>query len=765
VIRNRIRYLASFVALCTIAAGHAATVFVEAESFTDTGGWVVDQQYMDQMGSPVLLAHGMGEPVADATTRVTFPATGTYRVWVRTWNWNSPWDTTLAPGRFRLAVDGHEAGHVFGTRGDAWHWHPGGEIAIRRTEVDLTLHDLTGFNGRCDAVVFSDDAGFVPPEDGPQLLNWRRQQLGLPETPPDAGEYDLVVVGGGLAGTCAAVSAARLGLSVALIQNRPVLGGNNSSESRVHAGGRVNLPPYPALGNLVREVEPDKRGNAQPASYYDDGRKLAIVQGEDNIDLFLNTHADGVDVDNGQIMAVLATNIRTGRRLRFPAKLFADCTGDGTIGFRAGADFRMGRESRDQTGESLAPEQADAMTMGASVMWYAAQADAPTPFPQCPWALAFDEKTVQRDKRGDWNWETGMDLNQVDDFERVRDQGLRAVYGNWAFLKNHPSTRNEYAKLKLGWVAYVAGKRESRRLLGDVILTQQDIEEAKPYPDACVTTTWSIDLHYPHPTNLKQFPDHSFRSVAKHLRVKPYAIPYRCLYSRNIGNLLMAGRDISVTHVALGTIRVMRTTGMMGEVVGMAAAVCARHSCGPREVYAHYLDELKAIMTTGTGRAPTPVTPQPPKWLPRAGRNVAREATVTVSSNYAGSVSYPPKHLNDGLTDVSDNNLRWVSGDTLPHTIELAWDTPQTVNAVRLLSGWRQGTDIADPITDFVVQTHDGQDWRDVPETKATGNTGFDWHAVFKPVTVDRIRLLITNAPGNRARLWELEFYNVPSPE
>ena len=162
--------------------------------------------------------------------------------------------------------------------------------------------------------------------------------------------------------------------------------------------------------------------------------------------------------------------------------------------------------------------------------------------------------------------------------------------------------KDEDRQSRLAWVAYIGGKRESRRLLGDVILHEQDVTGQRAFPDACVTTTWTIDLHYPHPDNTKHFPGEEFRSIARHTKIKPYAIPYRCLYSRNVENLMMAGRNISVTHVALGTIRVQRTTGMMGEVVGMAASLCKRHETTPRGVYEQYLDELKAMMRQGVGR-------------------------------------------------------------------------------------------------------------------------------------------------------------------
>jgi hypothetical protein len=752
--------VAALLLCCLHARSPAETVLVEAEGFDDIGGWSVDQQFTDQMGSPFLLAHGMGRAVADAVTHVEFPRTGTYNVWVRTWNWNAPWTDQDPPGRFKLAVNGRPLETVFGMQGNTWHWRSGGTVRIDRPSVTLTLKDLTGFEGRCDAIVFSRDPGRAPPDSGDALLAWRRRQCDLPERVEEAGPYDLVVVGGGIAGTCAAVSAARLGCRVALIQNRPVLGGNNSSEIRVTARGRINLPPYSELGNLVYEIAASKPGNADPAESYEDQRKLDVVRAEQKLDLFLNTHADGVEVSGDRIVAVLTTNTRTSRRRRFAARLFADCTGDGSIGFRAGADYRMGRESRTETGEGLAPETGDAMTMGTSIMWTSLDMGRPCAFPSCPWALQFTEKTAQRTRRAEWNWETGMDLDQVKAFERVRDQGLRSVYGNWAFLKNHPTTRDRYGTFELDWVAYVGGKRESRRLLGDIVLRQQEVDEGITYPDAAVTSTWSIDLHYPEARNLAQFPGHAFRSIAKHHRIAPYPVPYRCFYSRNIGNLFMAGRNISVTHVALGTVRVMQTCGMMGEVVGMAASLCAKHQCSPRDVYALHLAELKSLMARGVGAAP-PGRYRPPAWLTRAGENLARRATVEASSTYDSKGTYPTSNINDGVADTSTNEGRWISDDNPPHSVTLRWASPQKINAVRFFSGYLSHGRLSSPISSYVIQTLEAGRWRDIRETLAVENERFFCHATFDEVTTTALRLLMPVCSGRRVRLWEWECYHL----
>ena len=618
------------------------SVLVEAEGFQDIGGWVIDQQVMDQMGSPFLLAHGLGHQVKDATTPLRFPQNGEYRVWVRTRDWVAPWktpDTPPAmkaigfPGKFQLLVNGQALETTFGTDGAQWHWQDGGTIEIRNKRVTVALHDLTGFDGRCDAVLFSTNRLLIPPNEGPVLCAFRRKLLGYPDTPPEAGEYDLVVVGGGMAGCCTAVSAARRGCRVALIQNRPVLGGNNSSEVRVGLSGLIHQEPYPQLGNLVDEIgpvghwnlweakrEPDsprsrrilaiiedhpekKIHNAGPASNYEDQKKIDMVRAEKNIRLCLNMHVNEVEIDGDRIISVTAQNIRTGERLRFRAHLFADCTGDGNLGVLAKADYREGREAQNETGEELAPDQGDKLVMGTSVQWYSVEEQEPSTFPKCSWGVQFDDMTCIKSTRGDWDWETGALRDQVTEFERIRDYALRVTFGNWAVLKNHERFKSEFANRRLAWVAYIGGKRESRRLLGDVILRQQDIVNQTDFPDACVTATWSIDLHYP---KIPRCACEAFRSEAQQLKIEPYAIPYRCLYSRNVKNLMMAGRNISVTHVALGTVRVQRTTGMMGEVLGLAASLCKKHGCDPRDVYKKHLAEFRELLEQGVPPARVP---------------------------------------------------------------------------------------------------------------------------------------------------------------
>lgn len=581
-------------------------LLVEAESFAKKGGWVVDQQFMDQMGSPFLMAHGMGIPVKDASTTVQFPEKGKYRMFVRTRNWAARWTDRDAPGKFQVLINGKAAAAVFGTESMDWSWQDGGVIDISKTKSTLVLKDLTGFNGRCDAILFSSDLNFTPPSEVKELAELRGKLNPATVQVNEAGQFDLVVIGGGMAGTCAAISAARLGLKVALVQDRPVLGGNNSSEVRVHLGGRINLEPYPNLGNLVNEIGPSKEGNARPYENYEDDKKMEAVRKEKNILLFLNCHANKVNMKDGKIESVQAIHTESGQKLRFTAPLFADCTGDATIGVLAGAKYMTGRENSKEFGESTAPEEADNLTMGSSVQWFAEDKSGTVPFPDIKWGIEWNEDKAEHLIRGDWNWETGMGIDQVNEFERIRDYGLLVVYSNWSFLKNRSIDKGKFEKRQLKWVAYIAGKRESKRLVGDYILRESDLVDHKVYPDGTAPTSWTIDLHYPDPENTKQFPGKEFKSIAVHKPILPYPIPFRCLYSANVPNLLMAGRNISVSHVALGTVRVMRTTGMMGEVIGMAASVCKQHNTDPRGVYTNHLEDLIQLMQKGTGNPELP---------------------------------------------------------------------------------------------------------------------------------------------------------------
>ncbi len=580
------RTFAFFILLLAATPALAAdNILVEAESFEKHGGWKLDTQFINEMGSPYLLAHGLGRPVADASTSVTVPAAGKYRFFVRTKDWVARWGASGAPGKFQLLVNGNPLDQTFGVKGKEWGWQDGGVVELAAGKLNLALHDLTGFDGRCDAILITSDLQSQPPADSKVLASWRREMLGLKEEPTEKSGYDLVVVGGGYSGMGAALSAARMGCKVALIQNRPVLGGNGSSEVRVWAMGLIRRGKYPRIGEIVEEFA--DRAKKSPGTYeeFGDAKKEAIVRAEKNIDLFLNHHAYKVDTAAKKVTAVYAFDTRTSEHKRFTAPLFVDCTGHGTIGYLAKADHEMTPKGR----------------MGMSNMWAWAEGDKPVSFPETPWALDLNMKDFPypRDHHGQWFWESGFDKDPLADAEGIRDWNLRAVYGAFNAMKNRDGA-DKHKTAFLTWIAYIGGPRESRRLLGDVILSQEDIVSKKMYPDGCVPSTWSIDLHYPKKQYAQKFPDNPFISIAVHDRrvdrAFGYPVPYRCFYSRNIENLFMAGRCVSVTHRALGTVRVMKTCGMMGEVVGRAASICTLHDCLPRDVYQKYLADLDTLL-------------------------------------------------------------------------------------------------------------------------------------------------------------------------
>ncbi len=609
------------------------SVMALATRFNDKGDWTLEQQFVLQMGSSYLMAHGLGTPLAkDAKTEINIPEDGDYRLWVRTKNWTAFWSEGKTPGIFQILIDGKADPSEFGigkmpldvkagidfpddidTSREAraeraqWYWQKGETYHLTKGSHSIALHDLMGLDGRCDAIILTstDD---VP---GDSLEDYRalREALLGPGKPEDKGNYDLVVIGAGMSGLCAAIAAARLGLKVALVQDRYILGGNNSSEVRVGLGGQINMPPYPSLGYILNEIGPDRIGNARGAHHYQDWKKWDVIAAEPNISLFAGYTVVNAEMKDGKIVAVTAVEATNQNLIRISGNLFSDCTGDANLAVMAGAATMMGREARSEFGETLAPEKADDFTMGVSIEWYCEDWNTPCSFPDSvDWGLKLDEDTVEPVHRANWYWEVGMRDDQIADAEKIRDYGMYVAYSTFSYCKNRLAKKEDWECTHLTWVSHVSGKRESRRIVGDLILREQDLTRPIPYEDGTCTTTWRIDQHYPMEKNSADYPGEEWMSYGKLMPIDPYAIPYRCLYSRDVPNLFMAGRDISVTHVALGSVRVMRTCAMMGEVVGMAAAVCCRRGAMPRDVYTTWFQDLVELMKKGTGRTDVPYT-------------------------------------------------------------------------------------------------------------------------------------------------------------
>jgi hypothetical protein len=650
----------SKVALVALAAGGflthaaiAATVLVEAENFATNGGWKVDTQFAEQMGSPFLIAHGMGVPVSNAATTVAFPETGDYAVWARTRNWVPAFSNAAAPGRFKVAVSGADLAPVFGAEGAAWHWQSGGTVTVSGAAAAVELKDLTGFDGRCDAVAFIKGSSSPPPDGGPALAAWRKAALDESDAPPSSMDFDCVIVGGGMAGCCAAIAAARSGVAVVLVQDRPVLGGNSSQEIRVATRGEKRHP-------IVEEIDSTDLGNRDDRAVGRDIEREMIVTAETNITLFMPWRAYAASTNAaGRVAHVDIRHTRTGERTRLTGMIFVDCTGDGWVGYWAGADYRMGREASAEFGESLAPAAPDAKTLGSSLMWSSRDTGTPVSFPAVPWAM--NVAGTRAATYGDWNWEYGMSLDTINDAEAIRDHLLRAIYGNFANAKTNPANIN----LALAWVPHVAGKRESRRLLGDHILTQSDLVQGVYFEDAVATTDWGIDLHYETAV--------SYLSTYRKTSIKKCYFPFRCLYSRNVPNLMMAGRCFSTSHVAIGSPRVQNTTAQMGVAVGYAAAICKDYGIEPRDIYRN-ADRTVELQARIAGAWPTR---PPPAGITLDNASAAPAVTIVgdwTSSDYTAGY-YGTNYLHDGNAGRGNKRVAFTPALSNPgfYAISLRW--------------------------------------------------------------------------------------------
>ena len=562
-------------------------LLVEAESFLEKGGWTVDPQFVQQMGSPYLMAHGLGKPVKNASTIVELDEPGRFHVWTRSKNWvPGNWE---APGRFQLKINGETLKDTLGLAPD-WSWEYAGYLSRLSKTLVIQLVDLTGFNGRCDAIYFNTEKK-APPSDIEELSNWRTRILKEAPDPERVETFDLVVVGGGLAGCAASIAAAEEGLKVALIHDRPVLGGNASSEIRVHT-----LGIYGKFERILKLLDTEHYPNGSPEAIFDQQKRDANVKKYPNIELFLNWRAYDAVAKSNTIEWVDARQTSTGERMRLKAPLFVDSTGDGWIGYWAGAEYSYGRESVntygeawEEWGELWSPEEPDNFVMGSSVLWRTQKEVENQPFPEVPWAL--DVAEGHEAIAGEWYWEFSRnDLHQIEDGEEIRDHMLRAIFGSFSNAKKNPMNAN----YRLKWVSSLLGKRESRRLVGDHIFTFNDVTKKSKFRDSVVVEKREIDVHFQQNLVDEEQPD--FLSKALFYKTDYYYIPYRSLYSKNINNLFMAGRCFSCSHVGLGGPRVMRTTGQMGAAVGFAASLCKKYGVGPRAIYKHHLDEYMQLI-------------------------------------------------------------------------------------------------------------------------------------------------------------------------
>jgi len=539
---------------------------------------------------------------------------------------------------------------------------------------------------------------------------------------PEELDFDLVVAGGGLAGLAAAIAAARGGARVALVQDRPVLGGNSSSEIRVHVGGATASGSRRNVreGGLLEEWRlEDRVRNHQPYDYPHmnslwDLVLLDAAKREPNLTLFLNTSVrEAALARPGRIAGARAVQLGTERDFLFRAPLFCDASGDGTLAFTAGADFRYGREARGEHGESLAPEQADQVCMGASLLFKSLDVGRPVRFEPPAWAEQFPgmeslpfKMTPKLDLRGGYWWvELGgfrPDEHTVTGNERIRDRLLAALLGVWDLIKNRselPGVEN----LALEWVGLIPGKREGRRFLGDYVLNENDVRAGRVFPDAVAYGGWSMDLHVPGGLDARDQEPTQF-----HWFDRVYTIPYRCLYSRNVENLFLAGRLLSASHAAFGSTRVMGTLAAAGQAAGAAAAMCARGSLSPRGLGQERIGELQQRLLREDGHLPS---------FRNSDRgDLARTAKrITASSSRPAEITEPERFL---TLDGRREQIFPVTGPRLEAVevlLESAVPDPVRLTAELLSAAWGDDFRPAQPLARVTVEVPLGRRWVKLP--------------------------------------------------
>ena len=515
--------------------------------------------------------------------------------------------------------------------------------------------------------------------------------------------FDVVVIGGGFSGVCAAIAASREGVRVALIQNRPVFGGTGSSETRMHIVGanchssKKNLRETGILEEILLE---NKRRNQYANFPIFDMIVWEKVQMEKNITSYLNTNIEDVIMEGGRIAAVVGHQNTTEAEVTIRGKIFIDATGHGTVGVMAGAESRIGSESRYEFNEPTAPEEANNNKMGNTIMFAATDRGEPVKFIKPVWANTYTEEDLKNRPHVDhvcsqvsgggmvefdgnsnrlpefsnvdagyWWIELGGDSEDIiAESEEIRDELLKVLYGVWDHIKN----QNDHGadNLDLEWVSMVPGYRESRRLEGDYMLTENDVRSNRIFDDAVAYGGWPMDVHVPGGARDLENVGSRVYNFEGH-----YSIPYRCYYSRNVENLMMAGRDISASKMAFSSCRVMGTCAVGGQAVGTAAAIAVQNDCSPRQVGEKYIRQLQQKLLKNDCYIPGHAN--------QDEKDMARSAQVTATSQIPGGEAV--NVINGVSRGVNDNTNCWISESLEQHqSISLALKETAVVREVRL---------------------------------------------------------------------------------
>lgn len=544
-------------------------------------------------------------------------------------------------------------------------------------------------------------------------------------------KYDFVVVGGGMAGICAAMEAARGGVNTALIHSRPVLGGNASSEIRIHISGAdhsLAQPDYAESGLLYELMLENKARNENFSYSIWDMILFEAVKKQENLTVFYNTVMYDCDSDDDMITAIYCIQETTEMRYKFTAPLFSDCTGHGTLGYFAGAEFRKGSESKSETGEEHAPEQPNNERMGNSIHFRARDMGHPVKFTPPYFAKKFTEHDLRYrmhsanqvvdfssaanperceatggvSARGIdygyfWIELMGDKDDIITDYENIRDDLVASLYGVWDHIKNGGDHGAENYDLE--WVGMLPGTRESRRLIGDYVLNETDILSNRVFDDAVSYGGWCVDLHVAHGLeDLDKLPSgecYFFDGV--------YTIPYGCYYSKNIKNMFMAGRNISATKLAMCSTRIIGCCAVGGQAVGAAASLCKKYSCSPREINTH-IKELQQIILKNDGFLPG--------FKNEDEKDLAPKASFTASSF---KVNCEPEKVIDGISRrLGDDTHGWVSEgiSDCGETLTMSFKEPTELSELR----YTFDSDFSYPIRVTMAPARQKQQRTGVPE-------------------------------------------------
>ena len=710
-------------------------VWLEAENFTDYGGWVVDTQFTHKMGSAYLLAPGVLKPVAPASAKVAIPRAGTWRVWVRT----KDWLPEFSPGKFVVEVAGKRSPTLGASRRDGWVWEKAGDFTLGAGECDVRLVDLTGAMTRCDALLFTTDLTYVPPEESQALAAERRRLTGGDGKIADGGAFDLVVVGAGPGGLGAAFAAARNGLRVALVHDRPVMGGNSSCEMQVTLNGAGRKGRE---SGLVCEAKM-RRFTHAGWSYSDSYRQMADeLKGW--LFEFPNERVMSADKKGDAIASVVSRNTLTGACTRFRGRYFADGTGDGWLGLFAGAEYMHGREARSEYNEAPAPEERDEITMSGCVMkdglvgYRHAFADHPVKYETPAWADVLPKGFKRRPQglRGVWWMENNGRFNDLTDPERARDQLVRISFAYWGWIKNESPVKDKAKNAYIEEIAWKNARREGFRLVGDYVMNANDPLKGTMFPDRISYGGWSLDTH--DPLGMENPTGNGF--WRSHPGVPIYSIPYRCIYSKNISNLFLCGRSISVTHIAFGTIRVQSTLFQLGQAAGTAAALAAKNGITPRECGQKHVKELQQQLLKDD------------QYIPRLANgdplDLARTAKVTSSD-------FEPRHVR---FDAAEPGIR--RKDRLAHNcalfrraVRFARGDSRRLDAVSLflVNSGKSPAELTAKVylTDDFAWYPKGEPVAVMKATAPAGNDGFVKFTLPKPIPLSARFVWVELMPAN----------------